>query len=144
MVVWLHLKHFFDIDTSAFHNGLKHLCSSKLVLEATLWKVVMKCEIVMFFIFLVSFSQNGHFWGCKILSRKCPVNLIFSVVAFCKSTSHIPANIPHPEHSTSRTSHIPNNPHHKHPTSPTTHIPNIPYHQHSTSWTPHIQHLGTT
>ena len=62
----------FIIDFSSFHNGLKHFCSLKLVsiLRATLWKVVMKCKIVMFFNFLGSFSQNVHFWGCKILSHQ--------------------------------------------------------------------------
>ena len=113
------------------------------------------------FYILVSFSQNGHFWGCKILSRKYPINLISSVVAFCKSTSHIPANNPHPQHPTSRTSHIPNNPHlhnptsptshisinphPQHPTSPTSHIPNIPHPEHHTSPTyniPNIPHMG--
>ena len=60
--------------------------------------------------------------------------------AFCKSTSHIPANIPHPKHPTSCTSHIPNIPHLKHPTSCTSHIPNIPHPQHLTSHTSHIPH----
>ena len=93
------------------------------------------------FYILVSFSQNGHFWGCKILSRKYPINLISSVVAFCKSTSHIPANNPHPQHPTSRTSHIPSNPHPHHPTSPTSHISINPHPQHPTSPTSHILNI---
>ena len=46
----------FIIDFSSFHNGLKQLCGLKVVsiLRATLWKVVMKCKVVMFFNFLGS------------------------------------------------------------------------------------------
>ena len=61
--------------------------------------------------------------------------------AFCKSTSHIPANIPHP---TSRTSHIPNIPHPEDTTSRTYHIPNIPYPEHPTSPIPHIPNIHTS
>ena len=72
--------------------------------------------------------------------------------AFCKSTSHIPANIPHPKHPTSCPSHIPNIPHPEHPTSqtshipqhptsPTSHIPNIPHPKHPTSRTSHIPNI---
>ena len=60
--------------------------------------------------------------------------------AFCKSTSNISANIPHP---TSRRSHIPNIPHPRHPahpTSRTSHIPNIPHPTHPTSHIPNIPH----
>ena len=56
-----------------------------------------------------------------------------NIWAFCKSTSHIQANIPHPEHPehpTSWTSHMPNIPHPEHPASPTSHIFNIPHPQH--------------
>ena len=62
----------FFIDFSSFYNGLKHLCSLKLVsiLRAALWKVVMKCKIVMFFNSWGFFSENVHFWGCKILSHQ--------------------------------------------------------------------------
>ena len=80
----------------------------------------------------------------KITARK---------LAFCKSSSHIPANIPHPTH---QTSHIRNISHLQHLTSPTSYILNIPYPQTShisniphpepsTSQTPHIpniQHPG--
>ena len=81
----------------------------------------------------------------------------FRFMAFCKSTSHIPASIPHP---TSRTSHIPNIPHpskhptsqqtshipniphpSKHPTSQTSHIPNIPHPEHATSRTSHMPNV---
>ena len=55
-----------------------------------------------------------------------------NIWAFCKSTSHVQANIPHPEHPKSRTSHIPNIPHPEHLKSfkiPHNHIPNIPHAQ---------------
>ena len=92
----LHLKHdlTFIIDFSSFHNRLKQLCSLKLVsiLRATLWKVVMKCKIVMFFNFLgwlffskCSFLRLQNFvW----LSIKYPINLIFSVVV-CICNIHV-------------------------------------------------------
>ena len=62
-------------------------------------------------------------------------------MAFCKSTSHIPANIAHPKHRTSRTSHIPNTPHPAHPISRTSHIPNIPHPEHLTSPTSHMSNI---
>ena len=95
--------------------------------------------------------------GCKRFMRNKPIKFgykiwIASTPAFCKSTSHIPANIPHPtsyilniphpEHPTSRTSHIPNIPHPEHPTSRTSHIPNIPHPEHSTSRTFHIPNIS--
>ena len=65
--------------------------------------------------------------------------------AFCKSTSHIPVNIPHPtshilhlQHSTPGTFHIPNILHPQHPTSQTSHISNIPHPQHPSFPTSHI------
>ena len=64
----------------------------------------------------------------------------FLCVAFCKSTSDIPASVPHP------TSHIPNIPHPKHPTSWTSHILNISHPQDPTCAIchfhsiPHFQH----
>ena len=57
-------------------------------------------------------------------------------------TSQQTSHIPHPEHSTFRTSHIPNIPHPQHLTSPASHIPNIPYPQHSTSPTSHIPNIS--
>ena len=62
----LYLKHVsigFDVS---FHNVLKHLWSLKLVssLRTTLWKIVLKCKMV---IFISS-------------SIKYRINLIFSVV----------------------------------------------------------------
>ena len=71
-----------------FHNGLKHLCSLKLVsiLRATLWKVVMKCKIVMFSNFLgSSFLRLQNFISPNI---KYPINLIFSVVV-CICEIHV-------------------------------------------------------
>ena len=62
-------------------------------------------------------------------------------MAFCKSTSHIPANIAHPKHRTSRTSHIPNTPHPAHPISRTSHIPNILHPEHLTSPTSHMSNI---
>ena len=61
-------------------------------------------------------------------------------MAFCKSTSHITENIPHP---TSRTFNIPRIPHPEHLTFrtshvPNTHIPNIPHQKHTTSRKSHI------
>ena len=56
--------HFSQVSgCNFFHNGLKHYCSLKSVsiLRVTLWKVVMKCKIVMFFNLLGSFSQNANF-----------------------------------------------------------------------------------
>ena len=67
----LYFKHVslgFDVS---FHNVLKHLWSLKLVssLRTTLWKIVLKCKIV---IFISS-------------SIKYRINLIFSVVVcICK------------------------------------------------------------
>ena len=82
-------------------------------------------------------------------------------LAFCKSTSLIPANIPHP---TYQTSHIPSILHLQHPTSwtsyisiiphpehlhphhlifPTSNISNIPHPQHPTS-TSHIPNIPPT
>ena len=67
---------------------------------------------------------------------------------FCKSTFHIPANIPHstsqipiiphPGDPVSRTSCIPNIPYSEHPTSRTLHIPNIPHPQNPASRISHI------
>ena len=51
---------------------------------------------------------------------------------FISKASQI-TNIPHPNHSTSPTSHIPNIPNPKHPTSWTSRILNIPFPKHSTS-----------
>ena len=72
-------------------------------------------------------------------------------LAFCKSTSYIPAkipqptsyipNIPHPQYSTSRTSDIPNILHPEHPTSRTSPIPNIPHPEQTTSPTSHIPNI---
>ena len=64
-------------------------------------------------------------------------------LAFCKSTSYIPAKIPQP------TSYIPNIPHLEHtistafhiPTSQTSHILNIPQPQYLTSRTYHIPNI---
>ena len=74
-------------------------------------------------------SMNSDAIECLCLEilTKTSKNLILSLnyrppKAFCKSTSHIPANIPHPEHPTSRTSHLPNIPHPQHHTSPTYNI----------------------
>ena len=49
----------FIIDFSSFHNGIKHLCSLKLVsiIRATLWKVVKKCKIVMLLNFCALFLK---------------------------------------------------------------------------------------
>ena len=65
---------------------------------------------------------------------------------FCKSTSQI-LNIPHPEHPTPETSHIPNirtlnSQHSQHPTSGTSHIPNIPHPEHPASRTSHIPNIS--
>ena len=65
-------------------------------------------------------------------------NIITNIYTFCISTSHIPANIPHP---TSRTSLKPNIPHPEHPTSLTSHIRNIPHPEHPTSGTSHISNI---
>ena len=91
----MHLKHasfglMFIIDFSSFHNGLKQLCSLKLVsiLSAALWKVVIKCKIVMFFsIFGLFFSNCSYLRFQNFISPsiKYPINLIFSVVVcVCK------------------------------------------------------------
>ena len=42
------------------------------ILRATLWKVVMRCKIVMFFNPLGPFSENAHCRGSKILSPQVP------------------------------------------------------------------------
>ena len=91
----LHLKHIslgltFIIDFPSIYNGLKHLCSLKLIsiLQATWWKVVMKWKIVMFFILFGLFFSNHSFLRFQNFispSIKYPVNLIFSVVVcICK------------------------------------------------------------
>ena len=69
----------FIIDFCSFHNRLKHLCSLNLVsiLTATLWKVVIKFKIAMFFNFLSSFSRLHNFISTKM---KHPPSLFFSVV----------------------------------------------------------------
>ena len=77
----------------------------------------------------------------KVLKRKRRTSLIKKLWAFCKSTCHIAANIPHPEHPSCQTSHIPNIPHPEHPTSQTYHIPNIPHPEHPTSHISNIPHL---
>ena len=66
----LHLKHV-SLCFNVYH-GLKHLRSLKLVsiLSTILWKIMIKCKIVMFFKILGSFSQNVHSWGCRILSNQ--------------------------------------------------------------------------
>ena len=70
----LYFKHVslgFDVS---FHNVLKHLWSLKLVssLRTTLWKIVLKCKIVIFI----------------SPSIKYPINKIFSVVVhICKNMS---------------------------------------------------------
>ena len=78
----------------------------------------------------------------NVLHSSVIVKITACKLAFCKSTSHIPANIPHPTPQTrhisyliSPTSHIPNITHFQHPTSQTFHILNIP---HPISQTPHI------
>ena len=65
-----------------------------------------------------------------------PSVLIFCKKVFCKSTSHIPTNIPHPKW------HIPNIPRPKHseyPTSHTFYIPNIHFSNIS-----HLKHITST
>ena len=49
----------FIIDFFSFHDGLKHLCSLKLVpiIRATSPKVVIKCKSVMFFTFWALFLK---------------------------------------------------------------------------------------
>ena len=80
----------FIVDFPSFHNGLKHLCSLKLVsiLTATLGKVVMKLKIVMFFNFLGIFFSKYSFLSSENFispSIRYPINLIFSVlVCICK------------------------------------------------------------
>ena len=76
----LHLKHVsfgFDIYHCGLkHNGLKHLCSLKLVsiLRAKLWKVVMNCKIVMFFNFWGSFSRKFIFEVAKFYLTKYQIS----------------------------------------------------------------------
>ena len=59
----LHLKHSLGFNAYhwhfSFHNGFKQLCSLKIVfiLRATLWKLDIKCKIVMFFNILGSFLK---------------------------------------------------------------------------------------
>ena len=84
-----HLVLTFIFDFSSFHNGLKHLCSLKLVfiLKATLWKVVMKCKIMFFSLFGLFFSKSSflRFQNFISPSIKYPINLIFPViVCICK------------------------------------------------------------
>ena len=99
---------------------------------------------------VITYFRNFITWNFFILQLIKPSK----EKAFCKSTSHILANIPHPtsqtshipniphpEHPTSRTSHIPNIPHPEHPTSCTSHIPNIPHPEHPTSRTSHIPNI---
>ena len=93
----LYLKHV-SLEFSVYHwlssfpNGLKHLCSLELVsiLGVTLWKVVMKCKLTMFFDFLSLFlklfifefakfyltkyqicNQLNFFSGCLYLQDSC-------------------------------------------------------------------------
>ena len=79
----------FIIDFSGFHNGLKHLCSLKLVsiLGATLSKVVMKCKLLSFLNFWALFLKIFIFEVKNFISPsiRYPINLIFSVVVcICK------------------------------------------------------------
>ena len=75
----------FINDTFSFHNGLKHLCSLKLVsiLGAALWKVVIKCKNVMFFFtFWALFLKMLIFQVAKFYLTKYQISnqLIFLVV----------------------------------------------------------------
>ena len=57
------------------------------ILRVTLWKVVIKCKIVMFSLFGLFFSKCSflRFQNFISPSIKYPINLIFSVVVFiCK------------------------------------------------------------
>ena len=93
----------------------------------------------MLFIILVSIFGNICFSYTVLLMIYFIKTILLIFLAFCKSTSHILANmahtisqissIPHPEHlyhPTSPTSHIPNIWHPEHPISRTFHFPNIP------------------
>ena len=92
----LNMSHWvltFFIVFPRFHNGLKQLCSLKLVsiLRATLWKVVMKCKIVMFFHFLGFFSPKCSFLRFQNFispSIKYSINFTFSVVV-CICQIHV-------------------------------------------------------
>ena len=74
----------------------------------------------------------------NVLHSSVIVKITARKLAFCKSTSHIPANIPHP---TSQTRHIPNISYPQHLTPPTLHIFNIPHPKHPTSQTFHILNI---
>ena len=80
----------FIIDISSFYTGLKHNCSCKAIsiLRAALFKVVMKCKIVMFFLLFGLFFSKCTFLRLQSfisLSIKYPINPIFSVVVrICK------------------------------------------------------------
>ena len=88
----LSMSHYvstFIIDFSSFYNGLKQLCSLKLVsiFRARLWKVVMKCKIVMLFNFLDFFFKMFLLEVSKFYLTKYQVSNQFNfseVVCICK------------------------------------------------------------
>ena len=90
--------------------------------------------------------MNRHYICRKEVPRKCfllKIKIIvmletIAILEFCKSTSNIPANIPHP------TLHIPNIPHPEHPISRISHNPTIPYCQHTISLTFHIARISSS
>ena len=76
----------FIIDISNFHNGLKYLCSLVSILRGTLWKVVMKCKLVMLFNFSGSFLKMLVFEAAKFYLTKYQIS---SQLIFCSSSLYL-------------------------------------------------------
>ena len=79
MVICLFLKHVpLGFNISSFKMDLTIFVAQPVsISRAKLWKIVVKCEIVMFLTF--GFSQNVHFLNIRhfILPSIYPINSIF-------------------------------------------------------------------
>ena len=97
MVICLHLKHvllsanIFVIAICSSQNEFNDPCSSASfsILRAKFWKVVIKCNIIMFIKFWAFFSKCIFLWLNHFISPSADsINSIFSVV-ICIHKIHV-------------------------------------------------------